>query len=134
MNGTSLLSRNEEAIVIFTYGKYFRRNKDGSGSTGNWVIDESRKCGKVVIYKRTNSHNDIYIAKRAAVEPSKEDGRYVIKLAEIRYFGTTYFNWPQFTGSRNPVRYLRMKRRKSSSRKSSMNGETGINLTLALAE
>jgi hypothetical protein len=105
---TSLLKRGENAIVIFTYGRYFQKKHDGSGSTGNWVIDEKRKCNQVIIYNRTGSRNDIYIARRQAVRPSRQSGRFVMQLADIQYFGTTYFNWPQFSGSRNPVRYLRM--------------------------
>lgn len=102
---TSLLKRGDNAIVIFTYGKYFNRKHDGSGSTGNWVIDQSRACRKVVIYNRTDAGNEIYIARRTRIRPSKEQGRYVIHLADVRYFGCTYLNWVQFTGSRNPIRY-----------------------------
>src|SRR5690349_7455375 len=96
---TSLLKRGENAIVIFTYGKYFHRQKDGSGSTGNWVLDEKRKANQVIIYNRTERGNEVYVAKRAALTPAKQAGRFVINLNNIRYFGCTYFNWPQFSGS-----------------------------------
>lgn len=102
---TSLLKRGENAIVIFTYGKYFKRHNDGSGSTGNWVIDKNRKVKQVIIYNRTERGNEVYIAKPTALAPSKHAGRFVIKLDNIEYYGCTYFNWPQFSGSRNPVRY-----------------------------
>lgn len=102
---TSLLKRGENAIVIFTYGKYFKKHADGSGSTGNWVIDKNRKVKQVIIYNRTERGNEVYVAKRTALAPSKHAGRFVIKLDNIRYYGCTYFNWPQFSGSRNPVRY-----------------------------
>lgn len=105
---TSLLKRGEDALVIFTYGKYFRKSKDGSGSTGNWVIDENRKCKRVVIYNRTERGNEVYVAQRAGISPSREAGRFVIALNNIQYFGSTYFNWPQFSGSRNPVRYFKI--------------------------
>lgn len=104
---TSLLKRGENALVIFTYGKYFYRDQDGSGSTGNWVIDENRKCDQVIIYNRTARGNEVYIARRTTVTPSKQAGRFVINLDNIQYFGCTYFNWLQFSGSRNPIRYFR---------------------------
>lgn len=125
---TSLLKRGEHAIVIFTYGKYFQKRRDGSGSTGNWVIDEKRKCSKVVIYNRTARGNEVYVAKRAAVTPSKKEaGRFVIKLDNIEYFGSTYFNWPQFSGSRNPVRYFKFS---SAMRKRRYSDGTKLNLIL----
>ncbi len=104
---TSLLKRGENAIVIFTYGKYFHKQHDGSGSTGNWVLDQNRKCDQVIIYNRTDSRNDIYVAKRQDVRPSRVSGRFIIELENIQYFGCTYLNWPQFSGSRNPIRYFR---------------------------
>lgn len=126
---TSLLQRGEHAIVIFTYGRHFQKRKDGSGSTGDWVINETRKCNKVVIYNRIQERNDIYVAKRRAVKPSKEPGRFVLKLSDIRYFGTTYFNWLQFAGSRNPVRYLEISRN-AQRRRHSSNNESVTNLSL----
>ncbi len=125
---TSLLKRGENAIVIFTYGKYFRKMKDGSGSTGNWVIDAGRKCSKVVIYNRTHRGNEVYVAKRKAVMPSKKEaGRFVIQLNEIEYFGCTYFNWPQFSGSRNPIRYFSIASQARGRRRTMDNG---MNLAL----
>jgi hypothetical protein len=126
---TSLLQRGEHAIVIFTYGRHFQKRKDGSGSTGDWVIDETRKCNKVVIYNRIQARNDIYVAKRRDIKPAKQPGRFVLKLSDIRYFGTTYFNWPQFAGSRNPVRYLKISSAQRSRRRSS-NDDSVVNLSL----
>src|SRR5437016_1871481 len=115
---TSLLRRGENAIVIFTYGKYFRKMKDDSGSTGHWVIDEKRKCKQVIIYNRTQRGNEVYVAKRTAVTPSKKEaGRFVIQLTNIRYYGCTYFNWLQFSGSRNPVRYFKVESRPRGKRR-----------------
>lgn len=127
---TSLLKRGENAIAIFTHGKYLIKNQDGSGSTGNWVIDQNRKCSKVVIYNRTLHGNQVYVAKRTAVTPSKKAGRSVIELADIQYFGTTYFNWPQFSGSRNPIRYLQIPNQTRGRRRASARAP-GINLELA---
>jgi hypothetical protein len=125
---TSLLKRGQDAIVIFTHGKYFRKNRDGSGSTGNWVIDEKRKCNQVIIYNRTQRGNQVYVAKKTAVTPSKVEGRSVIQLADIEYYGTTYFNWPQFAGSRNPIRYFRIP---SISRgKQRKNNDSELNIAL----
>ncbi len=125
---TSLLKRGENAIVIFTYGKYFRKMKNGSGSTGNWVIDENRMCNQVVIYNRTQFGNEIYVAKRKAVTPSKKEaGRFVIELNEIEYYGCTYFNWLQFAGSRNPIRYFNLPSQVRGKRRTNDNG---MNLVL----
>ncbi|OQY88319.1 MAG: hypothetical protein B6D41_10955 [Chloroflexi bacterium UTCFX4] len=126
---TSLLKRGENALVIFTYGKYFHKKQDGSGSTGNWVIDAERKCDKVVIYNRTQQGNQVYVAKRAAVTPSKKEaGRFVIELNEIEYFGCTFFNWTQFSGSRNPIRYFSIESQARGKRNA--NTDAGINLEL----
>lgn len=126
---TSLLKRGQDAIVIFTYGKYFRKMKDGSGSTGHWVIDENRKCNQVIIYNRTQRGNEVYVAKRTAVLPSKKEaGRFVIHLNEIEYFGCTYFNWLQFSGSRNPIRYLKVESRPRGRRRVSSESELHLEL------
>ena len=126
---TSLLKRGENAIVIFTYGKYFHKKQDGSGSTGNWVIDENRKCNQVIIYNRTDSRNDIYVAKRHDLQKSRESGRFIIELKNIQYFGCTYLNWPQFSGSRNPVRYFQIPSQTRGKRRSG-NVEGALNLEL----
>jgi hypothetical protein len=68
-------------------------------------LNHARKYRKVVIYERTSSGNDIYIARRAQIKRSKQDRRYVIHLKDVSYYGTTYLNWPSFSGSRNPIRY-----------------------------
>ena len=125
---TSLLKRGENAIVIFTYGKYFQKKHDGSGSTGNWVVDEKRKCDKVVIYNRTQQGNQVFVAKRTAITPSKKEaGRFVIQLDEIEYYGSTFFNWLQFSGSRNPIRYFSIASETRGKRRTTDNG---MNLAL----
>jgi hypothetical protein len=131
--GTSLLKRGENAIAIFTHGKYFTKKRDGSGATGNWVIDQTRPCNKVVIYKRTAARNDVYVARRSAVKPSKDDGRFIIQLREIQYYGSTYLNWPQFAGSRNPVRYLYFSSQTTGKRRSTSRDGSDLNLELVLA-
>ncbi len=125
---TSLLKRGQAALVIFTHGKYFRRNRDGTGSTGNWVVDENRKCNQVVIYNRTERGNQVFVARRKGVVPSKVEGRSVIELANIKYYGTTYFNWPQFAGSRNPIRYFTL----PSHSRGKQRKQSGLDLNLAL--
>lgn len=126
---TSLLKRGSNAIVIFTYGKYFHKHGDGTGSTGNWVLDEKRKANQVIIYNRTERGNEVYVAKRAALTPAKQAGRFVINLHNIQYFGCTYFNWLQFSGSRNPIRYFQIPVQPRGKRRSS--GEPGaLNLEL----
>lgn len=126
---TSLLRRGEHAIAIFTHGKYFQRRRDGSGSTGNWVLDDKRKCNQVIIYNRTESRNDIYVARRTAVKPSREAGRFVLDLDKIHYLGSTYLNWLQFAGSRNPVRYLQS-RPYSRKKRSNKSQAAALNLEL----
>lgn len=103
---TSLLKRGENAIVIFTYGKKLKIHPDASGSTGDWVINHKRNTRKIIIYERTERGNEIYVGKRTAIKKSRASGRYVIHLKDVRYFGNTFFNWTQFSGSRNPIRYF----------------------------
>jgi hypothetical protein len=124
--GTSLLQRGENAIVIFTYGKKFNIKRDRSGSTGNWVLNHQRKYRKVVIYERTTEGNDVYVARRAGIKRSNQDRRYVLFLKDVSYLGTTYLNWPRFSGSRNPIRYWSTDHTRGPSRSASHADESAF--------
>lgn len=109
-----LLKSGESAIVIFTDGRDFNRNRDGSGQTGNWVIDPKRLFEKVIVYRRDKvfGKNEVYAATPVGVigpihlTKSKQD-RYAIKLSSVKLEGTTSEKWFSFaqTGP-NPIRYL----------------------------
>jgi hypothetical protein len=111
MKAIELLKKDETAILIRTDGRGFSVDSDGSGSTGVWRIDISRKIQKVIIYKdgKFPTSNEVYIADHVGVSPDED--RYVISLANIRFLGSITENWYKFAdleeGARNPIRYLK---------------------------
>lgn len=109
MKARDLIAENESAIVIFTDGRNFHIERDGSGSTGNWKLDPSREYDTVIIYERDwdGESNQLYLAVPIDVLESSHEGRYVIQLKNIRSVGTTETNWLEFAeGGQNPIRYM----------------------------
>lgn len=109
-----LLKSGEFAIVIFTDRRDFKRNRDGSGQTGNWVIDPKRTFEKVIIYRRDklSGKNEVYVATPVdVVGPTRstksKQHRHAINLSSVKLEGTTSEKWFSFaqTGP-NPIRYL----------------------------
>lgn len=107
-----LLQSGESAIVIFTDGRDFQHSRDGSGETGNWVMNSKRPFDKVIIYRRDQKSgaNEVWTATPVGVipAPAHSPGRYVIKLSSVKLEGTSDEKWPSFaqTGE-NPIRYLK---------------------------
>lgn len=110
MEARNLLKPDETAIVIFTKGKHFHINPDGTGTTGYWKINPKRKVQRVIIYKRESktSDNEVYIAEHAGVGTPNKEGRYTILLRKLKHVGVTRKNWRDFAeGARSPIRYLK---------------------------
>ena len=109
MNARELIGPGERAVVVFTHGPHFVRREDGSGSTGNWKINLSRRFDRVIIYHRPDPAfaNEVYIADADGMEANDDVGRQIILLKNVRHRGSTTSKWPEFAeGHTNPVRYL----------------------------
>ncbi len=105
---SDIINAGETVLVVFTDGKYFTNEQDGNGSTGNWKIDKNREIDKVIIYKRmTQNNNQIYVGIKSDIIDSKEEGRFVIRMKNIKLVGTTNHNWKEFkeNDSSNPIMY-----------------------------
>ena len=107
-----LLQSGESAVVIFTDGREFRHSHDGSGKTGFWKMNPKRSVDKVIIYRRDRSldTNEVWTATPVGVipAPARYPGRYIIKLSNVKFAGTTDEKWPTFAQTRQyPIRYLK---------------------------
>ncbi|MBU4222202.1 MAG: HNH endonuclease [Euryarchaeota archaeon] len=105
---TDIINAGETVLVVFTRGNYFTYEQDGNGSTGNWKINKNREIDKIIIYKRmTHDHNQIYVGIKSDIIDSKEEGRFVIRMKNIKLVGTTNHNWKEFkeNDSSSPIMY-----------------------------
>lgn len=106
-----VLNVGEKAVVLFTRGPHFYLDRDGNGSTGNWVINENSLVGidKVIVYKRdeTNGKNIVYIGDYQNCRPSNEQRRLILTFTNMNEAGSTNSNWIQFGGvGGQPVFFL----------------------------
>jgi len=112
MIAKNILEDDESAVVIFTDGKGWKVFDGGFAMTGDWVIDQHLAVDRAIIYKRDKATNrtDVYLGKPLDVYPSKLKRRFVIRLSDVSYVGTTDNNWSEFTeskkGATNPIKYI----------------------------
>ncbi len=112
MIAKNIIENDESAVIIFTDGRGWKTFDGGFATTGDWVIKGDFAVDKAIIYKRdkANNRNDVYLAKPLDVFPSKQSKRFVIRLSDVSFIGTTENNWCQFTeskkGANNPVKYI----------------------------
>ncbi len=107
LTARQLLSTEQSAIVVFTRGNHFKIKPDGSGSTGNWVINSKHETENVIIYRRKADTNEIYMADFAGLIHSTEPNKKVILLRNICCVGMTSSNWFKFCrGSRRSVQFI----------------------------
>jgi hypothetical protein len=113
MKARDVIEPGETAVAIFTSGRRFKLNQDGSGSTGNWVISQRRKTDKVIIYKQDaeRGQHEIYVGLLIEIIDSDEQGRREVRMANLELVGTTTNNWNEFTetqvGAVNPIKYIK---------------------------
>jgi hypothetical protein len=105
-----LLKPGESALAVLTDGRHFNLNHDGSGSSGNWLINPQRQVERFIVYHRPGSAGDsanLYRADYVDATPSPESGRSVISFRKAEQVGVTRLSWPEFadTGA-SPVRYI----------------------------
>jgi len=114
MKAIDFLTPGETAIVLFTDGRNLTIRPDGTGASGNWIINPRRPTDKIIIYRRdttdTRITNEIFIGQHNGVSgPTPgDDRRYIVAFIDLKSAGITDMNWSEFaeTGSA-PVRYLK---------------------------
>jgi hypothetical protein len=111
IKASDVISKNEEAVVVFTHGRHFFYDPSGSGSTGNWVVDRENLeyVDKVIIYLRQDgeSINRIYLGNYAGNRKSPEPGRTTIRFSKLQEVCTTESTWFEFASNgQNPVVYI----------------------------
>ena len=105
-----LLQPGQTGLCVFTDGRWFKINNDGSGSTGNWKASPRRNVDVVVIYRQEIRDGqrfvELFTGKPIGYDGPK-DGRYVIELSDVRLEGSTVLPWYEFADTgQNPVRYV----------------------------
>lgn len=122
MIAKNIIEDDESAIVILTDAKGLKIFDGGFAITGDWLIDKNLTVDKAVIYKRdkTTNRTEVFLGKPLDVFPStKTFGRYVVRLSDVSFVGTTETNWHEFTeskkGATNPIKYINKNNQKSGS-------------------
>jgi hypothetical protein len=105
-----VLEAGETAIVIFTRERQLVLRPDGTGYTGNWVVDLRRAYSRVVIYNRDKTEDaggDVILATHVSTQASNEAGRCVVHFRDAVRRGRTAISWKEFADTgQNPVRYV----------------------------
>jgi hypothetical protein len=106
---SNLLDPGESAIVLFTKrpaslspNSEFVIKPDGSGWSGDWVIDGKRPADKVIIYYRLagrgSHYGEILVANYDASMATSHPRRFRITFHGVKPVGTTNQTWPDFAG------------------------------------
>jgi hypothetical protein len=107
---TDLLVPGESALAVFTHGQLLSLNPDGTGSSGNWVIDPERRVDRFIVYSRSGPVGmpaGVYRAEFVGAAESAEPGRFVVNFRGVELVGVTRESWPEFADTGvNPVRYI----------------------------
>lgn len=117
VNGEIMIAKNiieddESAVIILTDENGCKFFDGGFAVTGDCIISKNFAVDKAIIYKRDklNNRNDIFLGTPLDVFPSKREHRFVIRLSDVCFVGTTENSWSEFTDSKkgaiNPVKYL----------------------------
>lgn len=120
MIAKNIIEDDESAIVIFTDGQGLKIFDGGFATTGDWIIDKNLAVDKAIIYKRDKQANrtDVFLGTPIDVYPAKTNKRYVVRLSDVNYIGTTENDWCEFTESKkgaiNPIKYINKKNSKSA--------------------
>ncbi len=108
MQAETYLRSGETAVAVFTKGRDFELNKDGTGTTGDWVVRANLDVDKVIIYHRKEETgvNEIYVADFDGLSPGIER-RHKIHFVNAKLVNNTDQTWYTFAdATQNPVRYL----------------------------
>jgi hypothetical protein len=105
-----LLQPGETGLFVYTDGRHFTVNADGSGSTGFWVINPTRQVDRVVVvreeFRGGQRFAELFTARHDGII-GPEDGRYTVRLLDVQLAGSTDRTWKEFADAgQNPVRYI----------------------------
>jgi len=120
MIAKNIIENDESAIVILTDGTNLKFFDGGFATTGDWVIDKNLAVDKAIIYKRdrVNNRSVVYLGTPLDVFPSKNFRRYIVRLSDVSFVGTTGNNWCEFTeskkGATNPIKYINKNKSKTT--------------------
>ncbi|MEA2019827.1 MAG: hypothetical protein U9N59_15455 [Campylobacterota bacterium] len=106
------IKKNYNYIVIFTNldndpTGSIKENMclENNGYTCCWVIANSRKIEKILLYIRENNINKIYQADYNYRE-NIEGRRYKVYYNNLEFVDNTKFHWKEFTNTQSPIRYI----------------------------
>ena len=116
MKAIDFLIPGEKALVVFTDGLNLTIRPDGTGTSGNWIVNPHRRADKIIIdpvaySTETRITNEIFMGQQnGIIGPTPDDDRRYISwhFIDLKHVGTTDMNWKEFaeTGSA-PVKYLK---------------------------
>ena len=118
MIAKNIIENDESAVIISTDDTGWKTFDGGFAMTGDWVIKKDFAVDKAIIYKRDQETNltEVYLGRPLDVFPSKKAKRFVIRLSDGSFVGTTETEWCKFSGSKkgatNPVKYINRKNSK----------------------
>jgi hypothetical protein len=104
-----LLKPGESALVLFTRGRRLTINDDGSGSSGNWILDRNLRVKRVIVYHQLPEADrvDVYLADFVGAIVSDEPGRSVVRFEQANLAGFAGASWREFAETwSNPVRFI----------------------------
>jgi hypothetical protein len=106
-----LLQPGETGLFLLTDGRHFVINPDGSGSTGLWRINPSRRVDRVIVFHQHVRSGqrlvELFSAHHNGVTGPNEQGRYTVLLLGVQPAGTTEKTWKVFAQTgQAPVRYI----------------------------
>ena len=109
-SANELLQPGETGLFVHTDGRHLTLNADGSGSTGRWVINPSRRVDRVVVVREAQRGGrrfmELFVARHDGVI-GPVDGRYTVRLLDVRLAGSTVRSWKELAAAgQNPVRYI----------------------------
>src|SRR5438874_1334261 len=87
-----VLQPGESALAVFTDGRHFQLNGDGTGTSGNWVAGPERVVDRFVVYHRDGRAGEVaqvYRADFAGTTPSPEPGRVIVSFQSAELIGVT---------------------------------------------
>ena len=106
-----LLGPGETGIVLFTDGRHLTLHRDGTGSSGNWVISNNRQVTRVIVFQQVEHRQglitDVFSGEFVGLEGPDPNGRFIVQMQGVCVAGLSPCSWQEFAGpGQNPVRYV----------------------------